>query len=93
MPLDALCLSGIIHELNTALSGARVDKIYQPGRDEVILALRTQSTGNVRLLLSAALPECFQAILQQYVLALNARALMEQEAMFQAAFAAAKELS
>ena len=43
--------------------------------------------------LSAALPECFQAILQQYVLALNARALMEQEAMFQAAFAAAKELS
>ena len=43
--------------------------------------------------LSAALPECCQAILQQYVLALNARALMEQEAMFQAAFAAAKELS
>lgn len=43
--------------------------------------------------LSAALPECCQALLQQYVLALNARALMEQEAMFQAAFAAAKELS
>ena len=54
MPLDALCLSGIIHELNTALSGARVDKIYQPGRDEVILALRTQNAGNVRLLLSAS---------------------------------------
>lgn len=53
MPLDALCLSGVIRELNTALSGARVDKIYQPGRDEVILALRTQNSGNVRLLLSA----------------------------------------
>ena len=53
MPLDALCLSGVIHELNTALSGARVDKLYQPGRDEVVLALRTQSVGNVRLLLSA----------------------------------------
>ncbi|MCI8303200.1 MAG: fibronectin/fibrinogen-binding protein [Lawsonibacter sp.] len=53
MPLDALCLSGVIHELNTSLAGSRVDKIYQPGRDEVILALRTQSTGNVRLLLSA----------------------------------------
>ena len=52
MPLDALCLSGIIHELNTALSGARVDKIYQPGRDEVILALRSPAAGNVRLLLS-----------------------------------------
>ena len=53
MPLDALCLSGVIHELNTSLAGARVDKIYQPGRDEVVLALRTQSVGNVRLLLSA----------------------------------------
>ena len=53
MPLDALCLSGVINELNTALSGARVDKIYQPGRDEVILALRSPAEGNVRLLLSA----------------------------------------
>ena len=43
--------------------------------------------------LSAALPEHCQELLQQYVLALNARAFMEQEAMFQAAFAAAKELS
>ena len=53
MPLDALCLSGVIHELNTTLSGSRVDKIYQPGRDEVILALRSPVSGNVRLLLSA----------------------------------------
>ncbi len=54
MPLDALCLSGVINELNTSLSGSRVDKIYQPGRDEVILALRSPNLGNVRLLLSAA---------------------------------------
>ena len=53
MPLDALCLSGVVHELNTNLSGSRVDKIYQPGRDEVILALRSPAVGNVRLLLSA----------------------------------------
>ena len=53
MPLDALCLSGVVHELNTSLSGSRVDKIYQPGRDEVILALRSPASGNVRLLLSA----------------------------------------
>ena len=52
MPLDALCLSGVVHELNTALAGAKVDKIYQPGRDEVVLALRAPA-GNVRLLLSA----------------------------------------
>ena len=42
--------------------------------------------------LSAALPECCQALLRQYILALNARARMELEAMFQAAFAAAREL-
>ena len=53
MPLDALCLSGVIHELNATLSGGRVDKIYQPGRDEVIFALRSPAAGNVRLLLSA----------------------------------------
>ena len=52
MPLDALCLSGVVHELNTALAGAKVDKIYQPGRDEVVLALGAPA-GNVRLLLSA----------------------------------------
>ena len=52
MPLDALCLSGVVHELQNALSGAKIDKIYQPGRDEVILALRAPA-GNVKLLLSA----------------------------------------
>ena len=52
MPLDALCLSGLVHELKTNLIGGKIDKIYQPGRDEVILALRTPS-GNRRLLLSA----------------------------------------
>ena len=40
MPLDALCLSGLVHELNTALAGGKIDKIYQPGRDEVVLAVR-----------------------------------------------------
>ena len=51
MPLDALCLSGVVHELQNALSGAKIDKIYQPGRDEVVLALRAPA-GNVKLLLS-----------------------------------------
>ena len=52
MPLDALCLSGVVHELQNALSGAKIDKIYQPGRDEVVLALRAPAS-NVKLLLSA----------------------------------------
>ena len=52
MPLDALCLSGLVYELNTALVGGKIDKIYQPGRDEVVLAVRAPK-GNVKLLLSA----------------------------------------
>jgi len=52
MPLDALCLSGLVHELNTTLTGAKIDKIHQPGRDEVVIALRSQN-GSVKLLLSA----------------------------------------
>ena len=52
MPLDALCLSGLVHELNTALAGGKIDKIYQPGRDEVVLAVRAPK-GTVKLLLSA----------------------------------------
>ena len=52
MPLDALCLSGLVWELKGALEGAKIDKIYQPGRDEVVMALRAPG-GNVKLLLSA----------------------------------------
>ena len=53
MALDALCLSGLVHELNTDLLGAKIDKIYQPGRDEIVLGLRAPK-GNVKLLLSAS---------------------------------------
>ena len=60
MPLDALCLSGLVRELDQTVTGGKIDKIYQPGRDEVILALRTPAQGNVRLLLSAN-PEPSQA--------------------------------
>ena len=53
MPLDALCLSGLVHELDQTVTSGKLDKIYQPGRDEILFALRTPSHGNVRLLLSA----------------------------------------
>ena len=53
MPLDALCLSGLVHELDQVVTGGKLDKIYQPGRDEVLFAVRTPGRGNVRLLLSA----------------------------------------
>ena len=52
MPLDALCLTAVAEELRPTVEGAKIDKIYQPTRDEVVLFLRGQGE-NVRLLLSA----------------------------------------
>lgn len=52
MALDAICLSAVLEELHTTLVGGKIDKIYQPGRDEVIFALRGGGK-NVKLLLSA----------------------------------------
>ena len=53
VPLDALCLSGLVHELEVAISGGKIDKIHQPGRYEVVMAVRAPK-GNVKLLLSAS---------------------------------------
>ena len=52
MPLDAMCMTGVLHELRETVTGGKIDKIYQPSRDEVIFHMRTGS-GNVKLLLSA----------------------------------------
>lgn len=49
MPLDAICLRAVLHELRPQLIGARVDKVQQPARDQIVLLLR----GNLRLLLNA----------------------------------------
>ena len=53
MPLDAICLGAVAHELNENLCGCRVEKVYQPDREEVILQTRGQG-GAKRLLLSIA---------------------------------------
>ncbi len=42
MALDACFLSFLTCELHERLEGARVDKVYQPGKDEVLLHLRGQ---------------------------------------------------
>jgi len=53
MPLDAICLRAVAEELNDALTGSRIEKVYQPERDEIIL--QTRGTGGARrLLLSMA---------------------------------------
>lgn len=50
MPLDAVCLSGIVRELQNTVVGLRIEKIQQPSRDQVVLTLR----GNQKLLLCAS---------------------------------------
>lgn len=50
MPLDAVCLRGVVTELAPLITGSRIEKIQQPARDQIILLLR----GSRRLLLSAS---------------------------------------
>ena len=52
MPLDAVYLQNVAQELRGTLIGAKIDKIYQPSRDEVVFLLRSRE-GSFRLLLSA----------------------------------------
>ena len=52
MALDAATLALVTAELNSRLLDARIDKIFEPTRDEVLLLLRSR-TDTFRLLLSA----------------------------------------
>ncbi len=54
MALDAATMALSVLELGSQLAEARIDKIFQPTRDEVILAMRSRQ-GSFRLLLSARL--------------------------------------
>lgn len=52
MALDGAFLRHLKKEIGETAAGARVDKIYQPNRDELFLLLRTR-TGILKLLMSA----------------------------------------
>ena len=52
MALDGAFLSCLREELTAGLPEARVDKIHQPSREELVVALRTRA-GNKKLYLSA----------------------------------------
>ncbi len=52
MPFDAGMLHAVVNELKNKAVGGRVDKIYQPGKEEIVLYLRGQSE-NLKLLISA----------------------------------------
>ena len=52
MALDGFSISNIIYELKNTIIGGRVDKIYQPEKDEIIIQIRNK--GNTyKLLLTA----------------------------------------
>ena len=48
MSLDAICLRAVVAELTAELIGARIDKVQQPTRDQIVLTVR----GHDRVLLS-----------------------------------------
>lgn len=53
MPFDAGVMSAVVKQLKDEAVGARIEKVYQPEHDEIILNLRSKN-GSKRLLLSAS---------------------------------------
>ncbi len=53
MAFDTICVKKIVSELNSALLGGRIDKIHQPEKDELMIAVRTFG-GAYKLVLSAS---------------------------------------
>ena len=53
MPFDGITIRAICHELDRDLGNARIDKIYQPEKDEIILLIRAPGHKPQRLLISA----------------------------------------
>jgi predicted ribosome quality control (RQC) complex YloA/Tae2 family protein len=47
MPFDALFLTAVRRELESSLTGCRVDKVQQPQRDTLILSMRGAAGGAV----------------------------------------------
>lgn len=51
MPIDGIVIKNIAFELKENILNSKIDKIYQPERDEIILNIRTL-TSNLKVLLS-----------------------------------------
>lgn len=52
MALDAVCIKALCGELSAKILNGRIDKIYQPERDEIVLHIRTYDD-SFRLVISA----------------------------------------
>lgn len=53
MAFDGLVIAGLTDEFSRALTGGRIQKIYQPENDELIITIKNERT-NYKLLLSAS---------------------------------------
>jgi predicted ribosome quality control (RQC) complex YloA/Tae2 family protein len=54
VPFDGLTIRAVSDELNQTLYNARIDKIFQPEKDELVFLIRQSGTGaHCRLLISA----------------------------------------
>lgn len=53
MPFDRVFLSQIKHEIEPVILGGRVDKIHQPAKETIVIAMRSLG-GNHKLLISAS---------------------------------------
>jgi predicted ribosome quality control (RQC) complex YloA/Tae2 family protein len=53
MPFDGIAIRAVCRELDQNLSNARIDKIYQPEKDEILLLIRAPGSKPLRLLISA----------------------------------------
>lgn len=54
MSLDGIFLNSIKHDLYNKLIGGRVDKIYQPDKNEIIIAIRNNGENHKLLMTSAS---------------------------------------
>lgn len=52
MSLDGIFVNSITNELNNKLTGGRVDKIHQPDKNEIVMAVRSKGE-NYKLLITA----------------------------------------
>ena len=53
LPFDGITIRALVKELNPWLNSARIDKIYQPEKDEISIILRRPETGTAKILISA----------------------------------------
>lgn len=65
MALDGLVIHSLVDELSTKLIGGKIDKIYQPEEDEILLSIRSNKE-NYKLLLSASASNPRIYITQKY---------------------------